>query len=1701
MTRSAFVRPLSILTVAGMAFWLIIFVAPAAQAATCTGNAVYCENQLPGTPEDVWDVDGAGDDSIQGFATQISVNHGQTVQFKITTDAPAYRIEIYRLGYYQGDGARLVDTVNPTASLAHNQPACATDESTEIYDCGTWRVSASWAVPAAAVSGVYIANLVRTDDGGQSHIPFIVRDDSSHSQIVYQTSDPTWQAYNTYGGSDFYVGQGNGRAYKVSYNRPFATRGWEGGRDFLFSNEYPMIRFLEANGYDLSYISGLDTDIRGNLLTNHKAFLSVGHDEYWSAGQRTNVENARDAGVNLAFFSGNEVYWKTRWEPSEDGNNTANRTLVCYKDTWANAPIDPVEATATWRDPRFGGNGHGPENALTGTMYMSNFTDLPITVSADEGKFRLWRNTALASQPAGTSTALAAHTIGYESDEDIDNGSRPAGLVRLSTTTGPTPQYLQDFGSQTGVAPGTTTHHLTMYKAPSGALVFGAGTVQWAWGLDSDHDGTATAADPRMQQATVNLLADMGAGATSLIAGLSPASKSTDTTGPTSTITAPAPNSAIPQGSLITVTGTASDSGGGRVAGVEVSVDGGLSWHPASGTSSYSYTGIVTGTGAQAVRVRATDDSGNTQAVPTNLPLTVNCPCSLFGASVPTTPSADDSDAVTIGMNFTSSADGFITGLRFYKGAGNTGTHVGTLYAADGTVLSTVTFKDETATGWQTATFPSAVPVSAGANYVAAYRAPNGHYSADARYFAARSHSAGVLTAPGGPTNLNGVFATGNGMPDTSWDQTNYYVDVIYSATDTTPLSVATVTPLDGSTSVPVATAVSATFSRAIDQSSIDLTVATAADHQPVAGAVSYNATTRKVTFTPTQSLSPGVAYTARLNASAPGVGPMPAPETWTFTSAKAPETPGVCPCTLFDDGDVPAGASAADPDSVELGTAFTVDTAGQITGVRYFKASDNPGAHPVSLWNSAGTRLATATAAQESTDGWQQATFATPVDVVPGQTYTASYRAPQGHYSVGSGGLVSPISRSPLHTANSAGRYTYGTGAPTSTSQTNFYVDPVFNVDPAAAPQVASVDPGNGATSVPSTATVTVSFATQIQPGSALITVTDGNGAAVVGAASQESIGSALTFVPATPLLSGTTYTVKVSGAKSLAGTPMSAPSVTSFTTSGATACPCSLFSSTLVPALSDSGDAGAVTVGLRFTAQSDGFISGLKYYRDGANTGTHTGALYTADGTKLASLTFTEQPPGWQTAQFSTPVAITGGTTYVASSFMPTGHYSVALDYFDQPVTNTPLTGLTGTYRYGSDAFPNSTYNNSNYYVDVVFKTDNTTPPQITSLTPAAGSTAEIDAPVTATFARAIDPQSLTFTVTASGGGQVSGGVAYNAATRTATFTPTTALAYGTSFTASVSAASASGVAMAEPKTWTFASVPAPPPGTASSIWSDSATPDTPAWNDSDSVALGIRFTSDKAGMVTAVKFYAGPGNTGPQPVAIWDATGAKIGSGQSTSTDTGWRSVRLDTPVPITVGATYTASYTAPHGHYAVTSGGLAAGIDSGYLHIPAGGGVYNYPGNAFPTNASLTNFWVDIVLVVPNDPADQAAANRVADNPTREPESTTTAVTTTTPTSTGPLTPGSTSPGTASSSSAPTSSAPPAGSTAPATPTTTHPSAPTDDAAPTASSTATTTSQSVTGTTAASTSTTIISGSAAGNEVGATDASASGNGDNQ
>ena len=590
-------------------------------------NPIVCENMLAGNNE--WDIHGLGDSSIQGFATNISVNVGQTVSFKINTSAASYRIDVYRIGYYGKSGARKVTTIKPAVPLPQTQPPCLTDSKTKLVDCGNWSVSASWDVPATAVSGIYLARLVRPDTEGASHMVFIVRNDTSKSDILFKTSDETWQAYNYYGGNSLYGGDGtrdsSDRAVEVSYNRPFYTRAFE-NRAWLFHAEYPMVRWLEANGYNVSYFTGIDAARNGDLIRNHKVLLSVGLDEYVSGAQRANVEVARDAGVNLACFSGGEFFWKTRLEESIDGTSTPYRTLVCYRETLDSSVPDPAERpvwTGSWRDPRFSPpkDGGRPENALTGTLFMVNEipgVDLSIQTPGADGRMRFWRNTSIAALSAEQTALFPAGTLGFKWDADIDNGFRPAGLVALSTATYTLADALMsDYGATYGS--GSATHRMGMYRAPSGALVFGAGTVQWSWGLDAVHENNGSPTDVRMQQATVNLLADMGVQPANIQSPLMLAAKTTDTTPPTSATTAPRDDLALQAGIETTITGTATDLGGGVVGAVEVSVDGGQTWHPANGRESWTYAWTPASiSGSATVMVRASDDSANLQTTPTS---------------------------------------------------------------------------------------------------------------------------------------------------------------------------------------------------------------------------------------------------------------------------------------------------------------------------------------------------------------------------------------------------------------------------------------------------------------------------------------------------------------------------------------------------------------------------------------------------------------------------------------------------------------------------------------------------------------------------------------------------------------------------------------------------------------------------------------------------------------------------------------------------------------------------------------------------------------------------------------------------------------------------------------------------------------------------------------------------------------------------
>jgi Domain of unknown function (DUF4082)/Bacterial Ig-like domain/Bacterial Ig domain/Purple acid Phosphatase, N-terminal domain len=1149
-------------------------------------NPVACENTKAGNPASEWDVSGSGSAAIQGFATNISVDQGGTVSFKVDTTASAYRIDIYRMGYYAGMGARKVATVRP-AGLPQNQPNCLTQAATGLIDCGNWSVSALWTVPNDAVSGIYIAKLVREDGtAGSSHMVFVVRDDDGRSDVLFQTSDTTWQAYNEYGGNSLYTGSPAGRAYKVSYNRPFTTRG-DAPEDWVFNAEYPMVRFLERNGYNVSYTTGVDSDRLGAELLEHRALLSVGHDEYWSGTQRANWEAARAAGVHMAFFSGNEVFWKTRWEASIDGSSTAHRTLVTYKETHDDAKTDPLPGvwTGTWRDPRFSppADGGRPENALTGQLFMVNDgATTAIRVPAADGKMRFWRNTAIATQAAGATATLPTGTLGYEWDEDPDNGFRPAGSVRLSSTTVTGAPVLTDYGSSFGS--GTANHNMTLYRASSGARVFGAGTVQWSWGLDANHDRGSAAADVRMQQATVNLLADMASQPATLMTGLTGATPSSDATAPTSTITSPANNSSVQPGSQVTISGTASDAGGGLVGGVEVSTDNGATWRRANGRETWTYTWTAGNSGTHTLRSRAADDSGNLETPGAGVTVTAGtgnqgCPCSIWGAgATPDKPAeTTDDSAVEVGVKFRAQTAGKVAGIRFYKGSTNTGTHIGHLWTRTGQLLATVTFTNETATGWQTARFATPVDVTPGVTYVASYHAPNGNYASSLNYFTTGVDSPPLRALQDGEDGGNGLYGYGPSgtFPTGVYKSENYWVDVLFeTGADTTAPTVSSVSPGRGATNVAASANVTATFSEAVAPATVNANTVLLRDPSgaTVPAAVTYAGQT--ATLDPTAPLADSTQYTATIKGGASGVkdaagNALASDDTWTFTT-RAPSGSG-CPCSIWPSSATPERTDS-DTNAVEIGTKFRAEADGFITGLRFHKASVNTGTHVGHLWTRTGQLLATATFTGESASGWQQVNFDTPVAITANTTYVASYHAPNGRYSVNSNqfataGVSNPPLRA-LQNGEDGGNGVYGYGPsgtfPSSTYQSEgYWVDVVFETTTGPdtkPPTVTGHVPASDAEGVQPASNASVSFSEAMADASvntSTFLLRDPAGNLVPAAVSYDAASRTATLDPQSDLADATRYTATVkggaAGVKDRADNALAADESWSFTTAAA--------------------------------------------------------------------------------------------------------------------------------------------------------------------------------------------------------------------------------------------------------------------------------------------------------------------------------------------------------------------------------------------------------------------------------------------------------------------------------------------------------------------------------------------------------------------
>ncbi|WP_184695814.1 DUF4082 domain-containing protein [Rhizobium leguminosarum] len=1561
--------------------------APAAAAAAATPNKIALENLKQGNPISEWGLEGDGGGTIQGFATEISTNIGQTVDFKIATDSTHYRIDIYRMGYYGGDGARKVDSIEQQLTTAQIQPHPIVDMSLGLIDCGNWSVSASWQIPTDAVSGVYFAKLVR-EDGTEdaSIIPFVVRDDASTSDIVFQTSDTTWQAYNAWGGASLYYGEvpvdpadmigylppncscgltAIGRASAVSYNRPIITNTSPigGSHDYIFGVESSAISWLEQNGYDVSYISGVDAARSGTLLLNHDAYLSVGHDEYWSAEQRANVEAARDAGVNLAFWSGNECYWKVRWESSIDGSGQAYRTMVCYKETWGTSTDPSNVGTGTWRDPRYADPGQEPENSLTGTMFqVDSYRQDTISIPYDYSNLRFWRNTDVSQTQEGGTYNLVQNLLGYEWDSDVENGFRPDGLVNLSLSSISVDTYLRDYGATIGSA--VATHSLTMYRAASGALVFGAGTVFWSWGLSDNHQGPTTSTDRNVQQAMVNMFADMGIQPTTLDASLILATQSTDTLKPTSSVTSPIVGASFLEGQHVTITGTAQDFGGGIIAGVEVSTDGGQHWFKATGRESWSYNWVVQASGTYTVMSRAVDDSVNLEVPSAGKQVTVTLPgtTGLWTlAEKPAVETAIDRDSVELGLRFQTTTAGFVQGIRFYKGFYNIGDHAVSLWSANGTLLASGGSVNESLSGWQTVMFSSPIQITAGTTYVASYHS-SGFYSLTSNYFTGGTYASGAVTAVDG----GGVFAygtTAGTFPGQSpGTGTNYWVDVVF---DAGPNSAPVATDDAGLTisgNDTVTISIASLVGNDTDANGDAMTISAVGN--AVNGTVTLNKQNGTVIFTPTNNYSGPASFTYTLSDGRGGTDQG---------SVSLTVNPGPAGETLFTSSEGPAGASFNDGQSMELGMKFVASSSGMITGIRYYKASGDTGPHTGSLWTADGTLVATVTFANSGlVNGWQTATFANAVHIAAGTTYVASYSTTGSYVATANYFTSAHTNGSLTALAGSNGVYTVGGSAfPTSSYQSsNYWVDVVYNQSTGNAAPVAAND--NGYTTYSDTALSIAAaslLANDTDADGDPLSITGVNGG-VNGTVTFNSQTKSVTFTPTAGYTGAASFSYSISDG--LGGTASATVSLTVGTPPGG-GTTSSLFTGADTSGVAVANDANSVELGVKFIASASGQITGLTYYKSAQDTGTHVGSLWTASGQLLTQATFiNETASGWQTVSFTQPINVTGGTTYVAS-YHSNGFYSATANYFTLDHTSGALTapassvsGGNGVYAYGTGSlFPNSSYNASNYWVDVLYQqgTQNTVPVAAND----SGFTTNTGTPITiqasALLANDTDGDGDPLTITGVSAA-VNGSVAWNAQAQTATFTPTAGYSGPASFGYTISDGKG-GTASAQ-VALTISNGAA---GPEQNLFAANATPSVVSVNDNQQVNLGMKFQADTSGWITGIRFYKGADNTGSHNGYLWTASGTLLGSVTfNNETASGWQTAQLTQQIAIQADTTYVVSYST-NGNYSATGNYFASDVTNGDLKALGGSnGVYAYgAGGLFPTASyNSTNYYVDVAF---------------------------------------------------------------------------------------------------------------------------------------
>lgn len=653
----------------------------------------------------------------------------------------------------------------------------------------------------------------------------------------------------------------------------------------------------------------------------------------------------------------------------------------------------------------------------------------------------------------------------------------------------------------------------------------------------------------------------------------------------------------------------------------------------AAGQTSGTFSGTATATSSpQTVTITATYSgksvSDTIQLVPPGV-------ISIFpSTAIPSILSDSDTAAVELGLKFKSSVPGSVTGVRFYKGSQNTGTHTGSLWTSGGTRLAQVTFTNETNSGWQQMTFASPVSITANTVYVVSYNAPNGRYSANNGYFSQNGVDNGPLHAlKEGESGSNGIYRYGsNVFPNASWQSSNYWVDVVFI-----PQSVTAPSPAISSLSCP---------STVISGGSGNCTVALTA-----------------------AALTGGAVISISDNNAV-----LTVPSSVTVASGNTTAT------FMITAGSVSASQAAtvtATYSGVSKTAALTLLPSAQLSTLSCNPItlnSNQSGSCNVTLTQVAPTSGATVTVSSNNPFLSVPGTV-----VVPAGASASSFTA--------SAGLLATI-QSAIVSAS------YGGVAKTVT------------LTLGSSPQISGLSCSLSTVNSNQSSSCTVTLTGPALRGTT-IALSSSDTLLTVSASIAVATGSTTGTFTATAGTITTDRTVSVraslNDSSKTASITLKAPTILSIWPSSST------------PAVVSTNDTAAVELGVKFRSSVAGNVVGVKFYKGAGNGGTHVGNVWSKSGALLARVTFTgETASGWQQANFATPVAISANTTYIVSYYAPQGRYSNNSRYFAGiAVTNGSLKALqdgedggNGVYAYGSSTrFPNSTYQSTNYWVDVIF------------------------------------------------------------------------------------------------------------------------------------------------------------------------------------------------------------------------------------------------------------------------------------------------------------------------------------------------------------------------------------------------------------